>query len=403
VIIPVLVQEEEDPETIIEASRFELVWQVLSAMASQDERVEGAIREARVRQGEGKAPMLGQTDFTDRRDLPDANTFLIGFPKHIAFSEYQDLFSLEMMEQLGTRWHLRFGALKKYMEEHGEEPSKDTEYAGFKIGAWLQSQRSAYRKGKLSEDREELLDQLGVQWGSYTDTERGWVHYMAACCAFFEQNGKLPSQEDESPEGFKIGVWLNHQRRLFRKGGLREDRKAAINNLLGDVLDPARRRVERNLAAYKDYVEKTGKQPERRTVHEGVAIGNWLINTVRPKKDKLPTELVKRLDALGFVWETGRQKRGAASPADSHTPVDPSSSWFRCFQLCRTWMRSLKRKIEITDMYLGASVGYWFLSENRIYVAGAFSPLRRSLFRSLILIDETGYPYKCGDLATPRI
>ena len=95
VIIPVLVQEEEDPETIIEASRFELVWQVLSAMASQDERVEGAIREARIRQGEGQAPMLGQTHNTDRRNLPDANTILMGFPTHIAFSEYQGLFSLE--------------------------------------------------------------------------------------------------------------------------------------------------------------------------------------------------------------------------------------------------------------------------------------------------------------------
>ena len=136
VIIPVLVREEEDAETIIQTSRFELVWQVLSAMASQDERVEGAIQVARIRQGEGQAPMLGQTHIT-RGDLPDANTFLIGFPKHIAFSEYQSLFSLEMMEQLGTRWHLRFGALKKYMEEHGEEPNQDTEFEGFKIGWWL--------------------------------------------------------------------------------------------------------------------------------------------------------------------------------------------------------------------------------------------------------------------------
>jgi hypothetical protein len=52
-------------------------------------------------------------------------------------------------------------------------------------------------------------------------------------------------------------------------------------------------------------------------------------------------------------------------------------------------MRSLKRKIEITDMYLGVNVGYWFLRENRIYVAGAFSPLRRLLFGSLILLDES--------------
>ena len=388
VIIPVLVREEEDAETIIQTSRFELVWQVLSAMASQDERVEGAIREARIRQGEGQAPMLGQTHLT-RGDLPDANAFLIGFPKHIAFSEYQSLFSLEMMEQLGTRWHLRFGALKKYMEEHGEEPDQDTEFEGFKIGSWLRAQRAAHKKGQLSKNREVLLDQLGVEGGAHDDTERSWVRHMAACSTFFDDNGKLPIQGDESSDGLKIGVWLSHQRRRFRKGRLREDRKQALEKFFGNLLDPMRARRERNLAAYKDYVEKTGKQPERRTVHEGVAIGNWLINSIRPNKDRLPTELVEKFDALGFVWETGRQKRAAASPAHSLKPKDSTNSWFRHFELCRVLMRSLKRKMEITDMYLGVNVGYWFLSENRIYAACVYSEFHRLLFRSLILLDES--------------
>lgn len=184
VIIPVLVQEEEDPETIIEASRFQLVWQVLSAMASQDERVEGAIREARIRQGEGNAPILGQAHVTDRRDMPDANTILLGFPTHIGFSQYQSLFSLEMMEQLGTQWHLRFGALKKYMEEHGQEPDQYTEFEGFKIGKWLLAQRATFNKGKLSEDREGLLEQLGITWGEYRDTERNWARHMTACSTY---------------------------------------------------------------------------------------------------------------------------------------------------------------------------------------------------------------------------
>jgi superfamily II DNA or RNA helicase len=399
VIIPVLVQEEEDPETIIEASRFQLVWQVLSAMASQDERVEGAIREARIRQGEGKAPILGQAHATDRRDMPDANTILMGFPTHIGFSQYQSLFSLEMMEQLGTRWHLRFGALKKYMEEHGQEPDQDTEFEGFKIGKWLLAQRVTFKKGKLSEDREELLEQLGVQWGEYRDTERSWVRHMAACSTYFEENDKLPSQGDESSEGLKIGVWLNHQRRLFQKGSLREDRKIGINNLLGDVLDPKRRRGEQNFKAYKDYVEKTGKQPEKRTIHNGIAIGSWLINTIRPQKNKLPTELVEKLDALGIVWETSRKKhadavpkailRAAASPAHSRKPKGSTVSWFGHFENCRFSMRTLGREVEITDTYLGVNVGHWFQMENRIYTAGVLSEFHRLLFRSLILLDES--------------
>ncbi|MCX5721037.1 MAG: Helicase associated domain protein [Nitrospirae bacterium] len=379
VIIPVLVQEEEDPETIIEASRFQLVWQVLSAMASQDERVEGAIREARIRQGEGRAPLLGQTHVTDRQDLPDANTFLIGFPKHIAFSEYQSLFSLEMMEQLGTRWHLRFGALKKYMEEHGQEPDQDTEYEGFKIGKWLLAQRATFKKGKLSEDREELLEQLGVQWGEYRDTERNWVRHMAACSTYLDETGKLPVLGEESSDGLKIGLWLTHQRRLFKKGHLREDRKNNLERLLGKVLEPQKARWERNLAAYKGYVEKTGKQPERRTVHEGVAIGNWLINTIRPQKNKLSTELVGKLDALGFVWEAGRKKQAARGSTDS---------WFKYFESCRFLMRTLGRKVVITDTFRGVNVGHWFQMESQIYAAGAFSDFKRLLFKSLILLDE---------------
>jgi superfamily II DNA or RNA helicase len=397
VIIPVLVREEEDAETIIQASRFELVWQVLSAMASQDERVEVAIREARIRQGEGNAPILGQAHVTDRRDMPDVNTILMGFPKHIGFSEYQSLFSLEMMEQLGTRWHLRFGALKKYMEEHGEEPDQDTEFEGLKIGSWLTAQRAAHKKGKLSKDREVLLDQLGVEWGTSWDTEQSWARHMAACSAFFEENGKLPSQRDESSEGLKIGVWLNHQRRLFQKGSLHEDRKTALNNLLGDVLDPMRRRVERNLAAYKGYVEKTGKQPERRTVHEGVAIGNWLINSIRPNKGKLPTELVEKLDALGFVWATGRKKREAVPPspvqqrdaAPLHKPESSTDSWFGHFELCRAMMRTLSRQIKITDTYRGVNLGHWFQMETQIYAAGAFSEFKRLLFKSLNHLNES--------------
>ena len=52
-------------------------------------------------------------------------------------------------------------------------------------------------------------------------------------------------------------------------------------------------------------------------------------------------------------------------------------------------MRTLGRKIEITATYRGVNVGHWFLSENRIYAAWAYSEFKRLLFRSLILLDES--------------
>jgi hypothetical protein len=220
---------------------------------------------------------------------------------------------------------------------------------------------------------------------------------MAACSTFFEDTGKLPAQEDASSDGLKIGVWLSNQRRLFRKGQLREDRKLALEKLLGNVLDPLRVRLERNLAAYKDYVAKTGKQPERRTVHEGVAIGNWLTNSIKPKKDKLPTELVEKLDALGFVWEAKRKKRLAVpqkpvlqrDTAPLRQPVSLPDSWFGYFELCRALMRTLSRQIKITHTYRGVNVGPWFQMETRMYAEGGFSEYKRLLFKSLTHLNES--------------
>jgi hypothetical protein len=45
--------------------------------------------------------------------------------------------------------------------------------------------------------------------------------------------------------------------------------------------------------------------------------------------------------------------------------------------------------MEISDVYLGVNVGFWFQMENRIYAAWAFSEFHRLLFRSLILLDES--------------
>ena len=116
-------------------------------------------------------------------------------------------------------------------------------------------------------------------------------------------------------------------------------------------------------------------------VHEGVAIGNWLINSMRPNKDKLFTELVEKLDALGFLWETGRKKRSAVPPspvlqrdtAPLRKPESSTPSWFGHFELCRVFMRTLSRQIKVTDMYRGVNIGHWFQMESQIYTTEARS------------------------------
>lgn len=328
IIIPVLVQEEEDAEHILESSNFNTVWQVLSAMASQDDRLSATIANTRIKQGKGEFPVLGQKDEVLRQPFVDCQTILMGFPKHIPFSDYQQAFTLEVMEKVGERWHLRFGALQEYMRQWGGgEPSTESEYEGFKIGRWLQAQKKAYRKGLLPSDRTELLDSLGLQWESDLDDEERWEEYLNACKEFLETEGHLPSAGEEfcidepiatgcfrpvhgpilgpilaGGKSLKIGNWLTHQRRFYKQGKLLPDRVRKIEEVLGKIWEPQKVHWDKKFAAYKDYVEKTGKQPQKKTKHQGLAIGYWVTNTVRPRKEKLTAEWVKRFDDLGFEW-----------------------------------------------------------------------------------------------------
>jgi hypothetical protein len=94
------------------------------------------------------------------------------------------------------------------------------------------------------------------------------------------------------------------------------------------------------------------------------------------------------------VWESHRNKhaqavsKAAASPAHSRKPKGVADSWFGVFENCRFLMRTLGRKIEITDTYLGVKLGDWFQLENQIYTAGVLSEIKRLLFKSLVLLNE---------------
>ena len=210
IIIPVLVREGEDAKQILEGSRFQTVWKVLSAMGSQDDRLEAAIRETRIKQGEGVLPVLGKDNELAHGELPETKTLLVGFPTNITFSKCQSSFTLEMMEKLGDRWHLRFGELKKYMEQYKKEPTLKTEFEGFKIGAWLVEQKQKMKRDKLPFERAKLLEALGVH--SVDPMREQWERNYAAYKNYVANVNQQPDSGAVHAD-VRIGVWLDYLRK----------------------------------------------------------------------------------------------------------------------------------------------------------------------------------------------
>ena len=101
--------------------------------------------------------------------------------------------------------------------------------------------------------------------------------------------------------GIHIGYWIARQRSRFRMDTLRKDQAKQLKEFLGPRLDPMKERWEHNFEAYKHYVESTGKQPQKRTIHNGIRIGNWVVY-IRQNKRKLSNERIERLEKLGIKW-----------------------------------------------------------------------------------------------------
>ena len=104
--------------------------------------------------------------------------------------------------------------------------------------------------------------------------------------------------------GVQLGVWVNNQRRLYKKGKLPANRREMLD-ALGLSWDALDHRRERNFALLKQFLERVGHGNVPRSHKEdGVKLGNWLHEQRKLyKKGKLDKSCQRRLDNLGVSWD----------------------------------------------------------------------------------------------------
>ena len=58
------------------------------------------------------------------------------------------------------------------------------------IGVWINTQRQAYKSGKLSQDKIELLDKIGMRFENKLNKIE-WEEYYKLAEAYFNKNNNL--------------------------------------------------------------------------------------------------------------------------------------------------------------------------------------------------------------------
>ena len=107
---------------------------------------------------------------------------------------------------------------------------------GICLNKWIVAQRTNFKKGKLSKDKKELLDKIGMEW-NVDPFETGYSHALR----FYNEYGNInPERDYVCPEdNYPLGMWIRGLRGRYHAGIIPKEQieRLAPLGMIWDVLE----------------------------------------------------------------------------------------------------------------------------------------------------------------------
>jgi superfamily II DNA or RNA helicase len=218
---------------------------------------------------------------------------------------------IKRLEEIGFIWHIFEEQFEKgfretllYRNKNGDSnsPFDYKTPKDYRLGNWQNHQRVKFKKGKLSPDKIERLEEIGFKWELLDEKfEKGFQETLLYKQSTGSSNVPIIHK---TPNSFQLGKWQSHQRDNYKEGKLPEDRVRRLEEI-GFIWDKYGEHFEKGFQETLIYKKSTG---EPNTSHkyktpEGYLLGSWQSNQKNLyKKGKLPPDRIKRLEDIGFKW-----------------------------------------------------------------------------------------------------
>lgn len=214
---------------------------------------------------------------------------------------------VSQLELLGVEWTIRtpwddaLEILSSYAADHGDANAPDGfVHNDFPLGTWLQTQRREFRLGKISQERINRLDALGMVW-DFNDTN--WERNFAVAADYAKKHSSLNMPQTHEVGAVRLGRWLINQRNTRKEGTLSAERIARLD-ALGMVWDLSGANWERNFDLLLAYVEEHGnaRVPISFVTSDGSKLGRWASKQrTHQRRGTLSPERQARLVELGVL------------------------------------------------------------------------------------------------------
>ncbi len=237
---------------------------------------------------------------------------------------------IDMIFGIGRQdaWNMMYELAKKYYEHYGnlKVPKKfktkngyETDEKGYKLGIWINTQRTNYNKSILSEDKIKKLEEIGMIFENAY--EAFWNKMYELAKKYYEHYGdlKIPNKfktlngYEVDEKGYSLGFWISNQRVKYKNGTLSEDKikkLEKIGMMFENVNDDTWNKMY-ELA--KKYYEHYGNLKIPRffktingyeTDEKGCNLGLW-ITTQKTNYNKsiLSEDRIEKLEEIGMIFE----------------------------------------------------------------------------------------------------
>ena len=198
---------------------------------------------------------------------------------------------------LGTNWNEMFSALLKFKEKNGQCNVPRAWHENPDLSYWVSTQRENYRKGLLSPDRIERLEQIGFIWDTI---QNNWEDNYSALIEFKRETGHC-DVPDKWPMNLKLSHWVGKQRSDWKKNRLSADRIEKLN-AIGFTWDPQDAVWNKMFGMLQEYKKNNGHCNVPRNWSENIKLSSWVAHIRKLwKEGKLSQERIKQLESLSFT------------------------------------------------------------------------------------------------------
>lgn len=375
IVIPVFIEDAHDPVSAIEMSDFKHVWDVINALKSHDEELNIELEEMRFYIGRNRQYILNH---------PSIRNIVFDFPDTLD-QIFIDSIKIRLVENTTSSWSYWYGLFISWREINGDTvPEVSEEYEGRKIGVWAATQRTNYKKGRLSEIRAIRLTQLpGWTWDKIEDQ---WVRGYEHLKNYHERTGSCsPPDRYKTNDGFKLGSWVKTRRLDYSRGILRDAKIAQLEEFPDWSWNP---NYDQWLNIYKELYELT-KDTQLKDIERGrnqekfSKYSKWINAQKRnyraqqktdggSKYSSLNDEQINLLGALlGWSWDRKKDR------------------WFYYYELLISYLTHHSfSSLTASTIHKKENIGRWIVKQRAASRDGKLEDWKRDLLDDLGWVAE---------------